>query len=189
MIAPWRAWQNGGAARFGGTSHVGRQPGLEARQRFDSERPLVPDGHNPSAGRADLVHRHRCRLGTLVHEVCVFSGDDVTGSGLHRTRKRMWHRARGASSTAPMRDTIAISASATRIPPSEMSCTAVTRPSPINSRTNSPLRRSPRARSAAPRPPRGRRSRADIATGPASRGCRRQGGQLTSALNASVIAW
>ena len=47
---------------------------------------------------------------------------------------------RGASSTAPMPEAIAISASATRRPPSETSCTAVTRPSPISARTKSPLR-------------------------------------------------
>ena len=86
-----------------------------------------------------------------------------------------------------MPDAIAISASATRSPPSDTSCTAVATPRRSARARNRRSCARPRDRPAAARPPRARRSRADRATGRASPWSRRSAGSpRPAALKASV---
>ena len=75
-------------------------------------------------------HRHRGFLSPLQVCIGVFRRDHVTRLILAEPECVAGNAGR-CSSTAPIPDAIAISASATRSPPSEMSWTAVTKPSRI----------------------------------------------------------
>ena len=168
-----------GVGDFAG--HVGRQPGLElaragrrpaaaARRRASAPLPPVtPRRHTGTlAARARAItpstcaRRHRDDVARLVLA-------EPEGVRRHVVGRSVEHRADAAA--------IAISATATRRPPSDTSCTALAVPSRISAAHEvAVLALLGRDRPAAARRPRARTIRADTSTGRASPWSRRRSG-------------
>ena len=157
--------------RFGSgrSRHIGGQPSLETRaQVLDRERPFAGDGKDFPAGRAKPHHRHRGSARPLHHGVGILRGDDIAAlvlaepEGVTGGRPAAPRARRRCRRPSPFR----------RAPPEGR---RRRRRAPRSaSRRGSGRARIRRAgarrqgRPAAEPPPRGRRSRADRATGRAS---------------------
>ena len=123
--------------------HIAGKPTFEPLlQRRDRKRALAGQHQCVAAGCAEAANGYACRFGARYDAIRVrrAHGDHITRLILAEPERMRGERR--PSSSAPMPDAIAISASATSSPPSDTSCTAVATPSAINARTKSPLRRS-----------------------------------------------
>ena len=119
--------------------HIGRQPALEALfELVERQRSRTLDGKNAPAGRPEPSQPHAGGLRPPRDCIGILRGDDIARLILAEPEGVGRRCLAGDSRTAPMPEAMAISASATRRPPSETSCTAVTSPSAMRPRTKSP---------------------------------------------------